>query len=244
MWTSDQRSGEVALPEVTPQTEGLPAAEEAPRPLSAAVKRTVRWGRYVSDVVTPTNLFFALLALVLLVVGTLGGWDKVRAASDELPVVATGSETSAAPFVVTVTKSWHTAEMGKLLTRQRGQRYLLVVGSVTSQHNEPVPSVILSKALAIDVPGCRRDGLMLEQDACHPEQLLRADSLRMGDLQPGMTQPFVAVFRQDSASPTPSQTTVILSSQVWRASRLDGGMGWWDLTPTAQLTVPTKEYRP
>lgn len=242
MRTSDQQPEE-AGPFVEP-TVGTDTVAE-PSPLVQQVKRTWKFGQFLSDVLTPTNIIFGVIALVLLLVGALGGWGHVREADRELTAVAPGEQTSlATPWRITITRSWRTDELDGLLTKKKGTRYLIVVGRVANEHNEPVPGVLLRKAMQIDVPGCRTDGLPLGQDACHPHQLLRDDTLSMADLQPGMELPFFAVFEQDSASPAPNQISVQLSSQTWRASSLDGGMDWRDLTPVATVTVPTKEYRP
>ncbi|MEL4359255.1 MULTISPECIES: hypothetical protein [unclassified Luteococcus] len=239
MWTNDQTTDPVESSPTPDQSPG----QTGQRPPSrlAAVRRLWAWAQQISDVVTPTNLVFGLIALGLVLVGAFGGWSHVRAVEEELPVVATGSELSASPFKLTVTKSWYADEVPKLLRKTPGQRYLLVVGKVTSEHPDPVLPVIFQEALRIDVPGCVPGGMVTVPGVCHPERILREDSLDMPSLQPGMEQLFVAVFRQDSASPTPSQMTVIASSQVWRASNLDGGMGWRDITPAATVTVPTKK---
>lgn len=212
------------------------------KPLDKA-RRLWKYSQAVAEVFTPSTILFSLVALALLGVGALGGWDHVRAASTELPVVKAGEKATGEPFELTVRKSWYTDELQGLLTKRDGRRYLLVTGSVTNTSKEPVLPVMLQGSLAVDVPGCRTDGHVTSPDVCRPDRLLRADGLDMGSLQPGMATDVVAVFEQDTTSPAPAAVDVELTGHTWRASSLDGGMDWRDPEPTAIVHVETRKYR-
>lgn len=224
----------------------------APR-RAGALERARKGWKYLSmfsEVATPSNLVIFVVALGLLAVGALGGWERVRAEAVELPALEAGKPVNASPLRITVQDVWQTTQPPKAIFSSKGERIYMVRGAVRSEHGEPAPpSETLVRMLTAQLPGCQLFGTPRDEQVCKASLSLRTHDLddaaslqRMGDLQPGVPQGFVLVFSQNPKAPALQMMVLTASSMTHRTSSLEETKIWADETPIGTLTLPVRQW--
>lgn len=188
----------------------------------------------VSDILTPTRLLVLLGVVLLVPVGLLGGFDA--AATEETPVVAVGDTVKVAPFSLTVTAARYADALPPIAPTQDGTKYVFLAVEVTNTSASPVSSTTLTDAVATDLQVATYDGS--GGTAIRPSVYRTEDSLSASTYPPDVMVPSVLVWQVDAETALPDAVVVSLRGQTWRASSLDGGMGWRDPSAAATLDVP------
>lgn len=214
--------------------------------------RLATWAKVfglTSDLITPSNVVVAILALTLLVVGVFGGWGaaaEADATEAEVPVKAAGERVEAKPFELTLHKAIATEEVAGRLPKTPGSRYLIVSADLTDRDSRYVEddagitgNLVRQDALSIDAAGLVRYGKPLPEGQAQAPSVYRVnDTQGQQAFQPGVLTPVIVVWEQASSEPAPEHLTVTVNSYTWRRSSLDGHLFWTDPTPAARITLP------
>lgn len=203
-----------------------------------------------AEVATPTNIVVFAVALVLLLVGALGGWQRVRAAEVEVPVVKAGEAVDAAPFRVTIQDVWSAEQSPSFLLPWKGKRVVMVRGAVKSTATGPLTAMDdFGQLLRVDLPGCSTALAPRPAEDCKPTEVQRTTDLttmddlgRVVTLQPGVPMGFVAVFLQDASQPAPTRVQVTIRSQTHRRSSLEDAMIWADPVPVGRVLLDVRDW--
>lgn len=184
----------------------------------------------VSDVLTPRTLGILGAALVLFVVGLLGGWRSVEV-DRILPTVEVGTPVATGPFKIAVERAYVATELKPVILPSAGFRYLIVIARVTNTGTEPEYASLLYDVLHPSGDGIAADA--------KPELYRLTDGQWASMLQPGMTYELVCAWKQDRASPALDHTTLTFDQLTWRKSSMDASFGWLDPEPftTVDLAV-------
>ena len=194
----------------------------------------------VSDIVTPTRLLVAAAALLVLVVGLVGGWDKVAAVETVVPTATPSVATTATPFEFTVKRARHGMALQPIAYEQEDLRYLFVTADVTLRSDQPVDVGVLADAISIDAKGLDAGFGTVATAAIYR----MSDALGQRMLQPNITTPLVFIWRQSLTEPVPTELTVTLKQHVWMKSTLEDYTYWQQPTTVAELTLPVEELEP
>lgn len=221
--------------EGTTAAEGT-AAEKEPTRLEKAKKT---YG-LVSDILTPTRLLAAAGALIVLIVGLIGGWDKVAAVETELPVATPSVALAAEPFEIAVNGARVADELKPIAFPTDGLRYLFVTADVTLTGDEPVGAGVLGEALAIDAKGVRASEISLGTASIYR----LGDGLSQRMLQPGVPVPVVFVWEQHTDEAAPEQLTITIRQHTWAKSTMGDFSYWQQPSAVAELTLPVEAVKP
>ena len=235
------------VPEDTPPTTsdapkraaGSPASEAStgkPAPMAQLKKAGKVYG-LVSDILSPQRVGLLIAVAVLLGFGWLGGWNEAVAETDELPVVKAGEAHPATPFEITVKKAFHAARVDPILPTVDGRRYLLVTADVVNTSDRPVLVSTLTDDLTLDAHGLATSPSQSGPVAHHPLAYRINDALGARAFSPGVTVPVVFAWEQDATVDVPAHVTVTVPAHAWRASTMDGDLGWRDPTPAFRVTL-------
>lgn len=198
-------------------------------------EQPTRWERakkayaIVGDILTPGRIVLLLGALIILVAGLFGGWERVTAADHDTPTAEPSTPVEAAPFEFTVHRLRIGDELPPIATASEQHRYLFLLLDVTNTSDQPVPLTVLQRAVTLDFEGW-------EDEA--PQNFRALDSGMTRYFQPGVVTPSALVWQLDRTAPPPTEVAVTLNAHTWRYSIVEEDEGWFDEEPAAQLTMP------
>lgn len=227
----------------TPGSEQEPSAPAStitpPQPEPALQpERKVGFKDIFGELFTQSNSILFSVALLLGLIGLLGGWDKVGSQVVEVPTVKPEQDFKAAPFTLAFQKAYWYAGVTGLPATLPGQRGLMVTVDMTNTSPRPVILEDVQKVFRTDLPG------LVTAGRGEVPQLFRAsDLLNLRTLQPGLKTRLVLIWAQDETTPAPSQLNVNTYQQTYRKSSLDGIMRYFDATEAAKITLPVEEFR-
>lgn len=174
----------------------------------------------------------ALLALVLLVTTLLDGWARVEPEGPQ--AVEPGEYVEAAPFRVRLDDASAAYEFaGRTADKRRA--FVVVTGELSLEDDESVLSGTLVDAFVADLERSY-DVFGEATDEPEAEVLVATDGSALIGLGPGLTYE-VALLWQVDEDAVPTDLTVTLDEHTWRASALDGDLGWFDPAPTARVDL-------
>lgn len=190
------------------------------------------------DLLTPSNGVLFGVALLLGLIGLLGGWDRVGARETEVPTVKPEQNFEAEPFTLAFQKAFWYTRVNGLPANSPGQRALMVTVDMTNTSPRPVLLEDVQKVFRTDLPG------LVTAGRGEVPQLYRAsDLLNLRTLQPGLKTRLVLIWAQHETSPAPTQLNVSTFRQTYRKSSLDGSMRYFDAAEAAKVTLPVEEFR-
>lgn len=215
------------------------AADAAPEEELTRLEKAKSVYDLVSDIFTPSRLLLALGGLVVLIVGFVGGWDKVAAVEEAVPTAAPTATATATPFNVTMLLAKHGAELPPIVYPRDGVRYIFLLADVTNMSNQPVGVEVLADAVSIDAKKLETNGA---GDVRRPLIYRINDTQSARSLQPGVSTPVALIWAQSAAEPPPETLTVSLNSHTWKKSALEDFDYWQSPTPVVEITMPISEY--
>ena len=184
----------------------------------------------------------ALLGLALLLTTLLGGWDRVEPEGPQR--VEPGEYAEVAPFRVRLDDASAAYEFaGRTADKKRA--FVVVTGELTLDDDESVGVGTLGDAFVADLERSY-DAFGEATDEPEAEVLVAADGSSLIGIGPGLTYE-VALLWQVDEDAVPSDLAVTLDEHTYRASALDGDLGWFDPTPAARVeltVVPLPAERP
>lgn len=203
------------------------------------------------EVASPTTLAVLVLALVLGAVGLFGGWDRVRAAETEVPVVQSGQQVTLGPYAVTLVDAWLGDPPSKYAPLD--SRTVMVRAKVVNTSDQPVAAgFVLQDAVILELPGCIQPGGRPSGGAgegCQFQGVERYWDLKTGEplvpagaLQPGVEVGLLITFAQQRSAPVPSTAQLQLSPLTWRQSVLDGQWMWSSPELVGTSSLPLQRW--
>ena len=166
-------------------------------------------------------------------VGIVGGWDRVAASDDALPVATPSATMAVAPFDAVLRRVRVGDELPPVARPQEGVRYLFVSLDLTNTSPRPATGDVLADLVTIDAPGLRQ----LAGITVSPMVYRLGDAQQARALQPGVATPVVLIWEQDASQPVPETVTVTVHSHTWRPSAATGQEQWLDQTPVAEAVM-------
>lgn len=236
---------------VPPDASAAPEAEagqqeagSAPAGAPANTPKKVTFRDIYADLLTPTNLSLVGVALLLGLVGLLGGWDRVGAKETELTSVAAGQELQAKPFTMTFRKAFSYRGVQGLPPVGEGRRGLFVTVDVVNTTKEPIDLLdfrLRSLFQLKDVQGLIYGGQAVSPEKAIPTLYRGTDVLPARQVQPGLTTRLVVLWEQQATESPPKTLTVVPNKYEFRVSRLTNLKEYLNPTPAAQVTLPVQE---
>lgn len=211
-----------------------PATGDEPLPTARATKRRSHVG-----------LGIVAGLIIIGVISLLGGWDVILAKRDDtLPSVPPGEMTHADPFDVTFLRAFHATELKPSLHPQEGKRLILISLDVLNTSDTMAGWTVLTNALEPDFPLATFNN---EPDGpADATGLYRfQDAHQQGDLQPGLPQRLLVVWKQSETEPLPAEITVTLSGYTYREASLplSSQKSWYDREKKVSVTLPVEEMK-
>lgn len=193
-----------------------------------------------NDIATPTNLLLGMVALALLLVGVLGGWNNLADKTTKVSAVPPRREITANPLKVTLTRALTFENQPKLLLLDHGERAIMIGADLLNTSERPLLKSDVQQTFLLSIPGLK--GLdVSEQAKASPSTIMRAsDTLPLTALQPGLKTRVALLWVQDTAQPAPQNLTVTVLRQTYRKSSLSNEMAYFDPTEVATVTLPVK----
>ncbi len=233
---------EEGSPPPPPDTPSRPAGES---PAPAAPLDRTKVAAEFKDLASATNLLLLALMAALLLTGLFGGWKNLADRETKIAAADVGQEVEAEPLKVSVRKGGWFQDIPQLYRLKPGQRALLVSADVTNQTKQVIDRLDVQTAFRIDAKGLV-DPITdrhADADKVQPHIIRASDALRGGALQPGLPTRMALIWVQDGSYPVPDRVKLVIRKQKYRASALDGSMGYFDAAPAYEITVPLTEMK-
>lgn len=229
--------------------EAETAPPSAPAPPTGRLASAKKAWDFLSDIAEPRTIALVAAAIILGLVGLIGGWQEIEATEDTVPAAAAGQTIHAAPFDIAVLRANYGSQLKKIAYPESGIRYLFVVvrARLVDSKNpvaEPVNQFdvfVLSYAFTAVDPDSTvevQPGVTISKS---PSVYRLVDGEYGGTMQPGLDQELVLVFPQRATEPAPKRLAVTVREQTYRRSTLTSEWGWADPVAKAEVVVPITE---
>lgn len=214
-----------------------------PAAAPANTPKKVTFRDIYADLLTPTNLSLVGVALLLGLVGVLGGWDRVGAKEAGLTSVAAGQELQASPFTMTFRKAFWYRDVQGLPHVGEGRRGLFVTVDVVNTTKEPIDLLdfrLRSLFQLKDVKGLLLHGQPVAAEKAIPTLYRGTDVLPARQVQPGLTTRLVVLWEQQTTEAPPETLTVLPNKYEFKVSSLTNLKEYLSPAPAAQVTLPVQ----
>ena len=183
------------------------------------------------------DLGLGAFLVALLVSGLFGGWQQ---AADETATLAAGETVSTQPLEVTVHGVATADDLGTFLLGPTEGRYVVVVADIVSHADRSIPRLDVRDVVQLaGVEGVyQRFAEDLPLEDVTAQILVADDRSPLGDVGPGLTYRTWFVWEQRPGAPAPTEATVEVFGKTYRASSVNGAMGWFSRTLAARGSFP------